>query len=218
MLEHQETGFWTKSREHNLNSYRMKHWRERICRKKILFPFFHRHTISFWKIHVKIMWCYPLKTPPSIFNFLQMLALLSQTKPTAETHQSPPPDSATTILPYCANDSDCSQSQMYLDKVQDSRWLPVLLLTSKKLTDRVPLVIKFKLTTLAETFLLNQKDHKALDEPSAWGQSVLNQVALEMEQHRLFLKNAVKISQFRKFLLCKKKNLLLSRPTQSKIK
>lgn len=160
MLEHQETDFWAKSKEHNLNPYRMKHWWERIWRKTILFLFFHWHTISFWKIHVKIIWCYPLKTPPSIFNFLQMLALLSQTKPTAEIHKSPSPNSATTILPYCTNDSDCSQSWMYLDKVQDSCWLPVLLLTSKKLTDRFPLVIKFKLTTLAETFLLNQKIRK----------------------------------------------------------
>ena len=145
-------------------------------------PTFHWHTISFCQINGKTMWYHFPKIPPFISNLLWNLALLSQTRPSAEIHKSPPPDSITLILLPCTKVSDYSQAWTHLTQVQDPIWLLVFLPTSKKSTDQVPVIIKFKLTTLTAIFLLNCKDHKALDEPKgSWGQSILSQVALAME-------------------------------------
>lgn len=147
------------------------------------------------------MWYHLPKISAFISNLLRNLALLSQTKPSGEIHKSSPPHSSTLILFPRTKISDYSQAWTHLTQVQDPIWLLVFLVTSKISMDQVPVIIKFKLRTLAATFLLNWKDHKALDEPKgSWGQSVLSHMALAMEYHRLFLKNP---SQFGEYLLCK---------------
>lgn len=61
------------------------------------------------------------------------------------------------------------------------------------------MMIKFKSTTLAATFLLKRKDHKAGDP----GAKVLSAKWLWQWNNGLFLKNAVKPSQFGELSLCK---------------
>lgn len=143
---------------------------------------FHWHTISFCQINRKIIRYHFPKISPFVSNLLRNLALLSQTRPSAEIHKSPPPESVILILLPCTKVSDYSQAWTCLIQVQDPIWLLVFLVTSKKSTDQVPVIIKFKLTTLAATFLLNWKDQKALDEPKgSWGWSILSQVTLAMK-------------------------------------